>query len=431
MNESDDTTDRGDPLSPTVRDPFESGVSRRRLIRSSAAVGATTATAGCTTEYAGLQRGQDDESGSETVFVFNTGDKTVSVIDPTTDEVVRTVHLGATSSFPANQYAPRLVGRTRQTLWLNVGDGVRAVDAETLETVAQVETGTGMNWLELSPGGEHLVVSAREPTNEQVRIDANPDSEQFGTVTGRIDRSDDGANGARPCDVTFTPDGAYAFVPDVGSDTLTVIDVDAFEIAAQVDVEPVVDGADARPWMATAAWNGELLAVEHNEGNHGTESIWDVREPTNPEQVARLTADDNLGALPLTNEIGPDSEIAYVFTPNSADVTVVDMVERVVTKRIDLGGKAFTGTWDPDRRKLYVPVQTADSVAVIDHETRSVMKTLSVGSKPYGATAGRLRPAADASGSAMAALAALGLTAGGETTYCLGNCHCGTHGSSH
>ncbi|WP_210423533.1 beta-propeller fold lactonase family protein [Halorussus marinus] len=423
---SDDTDDealypnRGRATRPT-------GVSRRRLLSGSAAAGAAV-TAGCMGSTTDDSGGDGDAEG--TIFVFNTDEKTVSVIDAATHEVVATPHLGATASFPSNQYAPGLTDEPTDPLWLNVDRGVRAIEVGSLSSVAAVETGSGANWQELTPDGAHLVVSAREPAHTQYRIDADRESRSFGEVTAEIDRADEGGIGDRdgpgPCDVTIHPDGAYAYVPDIFGDTLSVIDVEAFELAEQVAVSPT-DGADAaRPWMGTAAPDGETLLVEHDEGATGTESVWDVSDPAAPVERARLTADDGLGRRPLTSEIGPDSAFGYVFTPGSNDVTVLDLDAGTVADRLDVGGSAFVGTWGPSRERLYAPVQTADEVAVIDHADREVVETIPVGSRPYGATAATARPDGDAAANVRGTMASLGIDLDdGGTTYCIGNCACG------
>jgi YVTN family beta-propeller protein len=406
-------------------------LSRRRLLAASAAAG-TAATAGCAGADDGSGAGDDGGGGdggpAPTVFVFNTGDGTVSVVDAATDEVVDTRAVGLSSSFPSNQYAPGLTDDPGDSLWLNVGRGVRALAVGDLSETARVETGSGANWLERTPDGAHVVVSAREPAHRQFRIDADPDSDAFGEVTGRIDRADEGgvgdAEGPGPCDVTVHPEGRYAYVPDLFGDTLTVLDVEAFEVAAQVPVQPVGDGP-SRPWMGTASWDGETLLVEHDEGSRGTESVWDLADPAAPALRARLGPADGLGGRPLTSEIGPDSETGYVLTPGTRDVTVVDLRAGEVRDRIDVGGEAFSATWGPDRRKLYVPVQTADEVAVLDHVAGEVTARIPVGDAPYGATAATVRPVPDASASLLAVLARLGAVGTVETTYCVGNCACG------
>lgn len=407
-------------LYPNAIDTDDDGVSRRRLLAGGAAAGAA-ATAGCVGGDAG---GPTERA---TVFVFNTGDGTVSLLDPEDDEVVGTRSLDLSSSFPSNQYTPRLVDDPEESLWLNVGRGVRGLSVGDLSETATVGTDSGANWLERTPDGAHVVVSAREPSHTQFRIDADPASETFGEVTGEIDRTTEGGRGDNdgpgPCDVTVHPEGDYAYVPDIFGDTLTVLGVDPFEIVTQVDVAPVGDGP-ARPWMGTVAPDGETLLVEHNEGETGTESLWDVSDPVNPTERVRLTAADDLGARPLTSEIGPDSEAGYVFTPGSNDVTVLDLAEGTVTGRLDLGGSAFVGTWNPDRTKLYVPVQTNDEVAVIDHQRREIVDRIEVGARPYGATAARIRPGDDGGSLLSVAMARLG-DGPTETTYCLGNCACG------
>ena len=407
------------------------GPSRRHLLAGGAAASAVAA-AGCAGE--GGTTGSDDASSDETadqatVFVFNTGDGTVSLIDPTTNEVVGSRAIGLSASFPSNQYTPTLTDAATDPLWLNVDRGVRALTAGGLEETARVDTGSGANWQEQTPDGGHLVVSAREPSHTNYRIDADPDSEMFGDVTGELDRTDEGGRGGNdgpgPCDVTIHPDGEYAYVPDLFGDTLTVLSVDPLGIETQIEVETVVGDA-AAPWMATIAPDGETLLVEHNEGDDGTESIWDVSGPAAPAERVRLTTDDGLGRGALTSEIGPEGEVGYVFTPGSNDVSVIDLDAGSVVDRLDLGGAAFVGTWNPAKTSLYVPVQTNNEVAVIDHAQPAIIDRIEVGPSPYGATAAMVRPSTDSASTMAVALARLGLAAStAETTYCIGNCACG------
>jgi YVTN family beta-propeller protein len=406
----------------------ERSLSRRVVLAGSAAAG-VTATAGCL-------GGETDEGGGDgtafvsgsTVFVSNTGDGSVTIIDAESQSVVETRPLGLSTSFPSNQYTPDLTTASADPLWLNVGEGVRALAAGTLTEQARFETGSGANWLEQTPDGEHLVVSAREPAHVQYRLDADPDSETFGEVTGELDRAPEGGRGDNegpgPCDVTIHPDGEYAYVPDLFGDTLTVLDVGGFEIETQVDVEGVGD-APPKPWMGTASRDGRTLLVEHNEGAVGSESIWDVSDPAAPVERARLTPEDGLGEGALTSEIGPESAFGYVFTPDTDDVTVIDLDAGEVDTRLDLGGSAFVGTWDPAHEFLYVPVRTENEVAVIDAEAREITTRLDTGPEPYGITAAQLRPAeGEGAGDSLSARRSA-LTGSYETTYCVGECACG------
>ena len=427
---------KGDALANDARrNPFADGVDRRRLLQASGAVGATAAVAGCSGGSGGGDSGDD---AVPTMFVFNNGDRTLSVIDAESDELVTSAFLGTTASFPANQYATGAESGY-DVLWLNVSGGARAIDQRTLEELAYVETGFGPNYPNLTPDGEHLLIASggttgMEPEGDAnhaiFRVDADRESDTFGEVTAEIETGYVG-----PCDMTLGPDGDYAFVVDVADEAIRVLRVDPFETVARVDAgEPVTEG-NVLPFMCTASFDGELLLVENGEGTlggdpevprEGSESVWDVSDPENPEEVAKITRDDGLPGAPITSEVAPDNSAAYLFIPGEG-VGVIDLEADEYATTLDIGGTSIAGAWGPNRKKLYVPVQDANQVAVIDHANREVAATIDVGEAPTGAAAGTVRPESDAVSSVQASLASLGITFGDlEASYCMDDhCYCG------
>lgn len=281
------------------RNPFAEGIDRRRLLRTSGVVGATTALAGCSGGGGG---GGDGDDPQPTMFVFNNGDRTVSVIDTESDELVTSAFLGTTASFPANQYSTG-IDADHDVLWLNVSGGVRGIDQRTLEEVAYVETGYGPNYPNVTPDGDHLLIASggttgMEPEGDEnhaiFRVDADRDSDTFGEVTAQIETGYVG-----PCDMTLGPDGDYAFVVDVADEAIRVLTVDPFETVARVGSgEPVTEG-NVLPFMCTAAFDGEYLLVENGEGTlggdpevprEGSESLWDISDPRTPRRSGRSPA---------------------------------------------------------------------------------------------------------------------------------------------
>jgi hypothetical protein len=400
-------------------------------LQASAAAG-TAPLAGCPSGGGG-----DGDGGAPTVFVFNNGDRTVSVVDAEADELVETVFVDTTASFPANQYGTD--DSEYGVLWLNVDSGVRALNAETLEEEAFVETGFGANYPTLTPEVDHLVVGAGgslgippegDADHRILRVDADPDSDSFGDVTGDLSVGYTG-----PCDATMGPDGEYAFVPDVANDTISVVQLDSFEVVEKVDAGDPVGEGNVLPFMSTASFGGDVMLVENGEGSlgedgetQGSESIWDISDPTSPEEVAKITRDDGLPGLPITSEVGPDGETAYLFTPAASGLVVVDIENAEISTTIDVGGSTIGGTWGPSREKLYVPVQNQNEVAVVSHDDGEVTARVDTGEAPTGATAGMVRPETDASDRIQASLASLGLSVGPkmEWTYCPdGHCYCG------
>ncbi|EMA69101.1 hypothetical protein C461_05702 [Halorubrum aidingense JCM 13560] len=416
--------------------PFAAGVDRRRLLQASGAVGAATALAGCSDD--GGSGGDGD--AAPTMFVFNNGDRTVSVLDAEADELITSVYLDTTASFPANQYTTG-IDDEYDVLWLNVSGGVRAFDQRTLDELAFVETGYGPNYPNATPDGDHLLIASggttgMAPEGDEAhaifRVDADRDSDAFGEVTGEIETGYVG-----PCDMTLGPDGDYAFVVDVADESIRVLSVDPFETVARVDAgEPAnEEGGNVLPFMCTASFDGQYLLVENGEGTLGSdpevprvgsESVWDISDPENPEEVAKITRDDGLPGAPITSEVAPDNAAAYLLIPG-AGVGVIDLESFEYETTLDVGGNAISAAWGPNREKLYVPVQDANEVAVIDHERREVVATVDAGAGPTGAVAGTVRPEGDAVAQIRASLASLGLAVGDmEATYCMdGHCYCG------
>lgn len=409
-------TDEFKPPTPEKRDPFPNGVPRRRLLQTSVAVGATASAAGCVDDLT-----DDGEGIASAVFVFNTGEGTVSIIDADAQELVTNQFLGATSSWPANQFV--IANPDIKTLWMNVEGGVAGFDPDNLEEAADVQTGSDKNWQEVTPDGAHLLVGVREPEHKYVRVDADPASDSFGEITGEIPR-----DGDAPCDMTIGADGEYAYVPDRAADRLTVLQVDPFEIAAEVDLDPVKDVETVRPYMCTASWDGEYLALENQEGEDNTESIFDISDPEAPTEITRLTQDDGIGRSPVSSEFSAASDRLYLFTVDSESITVVDLDGPSVTGEIELAGQSWTGSWDPDRETLYASIVDEDRVVAIEDESQEITTEFEVGRAPRGVTARReVNPPVNGAGEMQASLAGLGIGFDGMTeTYCDGTCHCGT-----
>lgn len=113
--------ERDDDIYPSDGVGRRQSLSRRYLLSGSATLG-VAATAGCL---------GDDESGDAdtdvveqpTVFVSNTGDGSVTVIDTASQSVVETRSLGLSTSFPSNQHTPALTTGATDPIWLNVGEG--------------------------------------------------------------------------------------------------------------------------------------------------------------------------------------------------------------------------------------------------------------------------------------------------------------------
>lgn len=310
------------------------------------------------------------------VFVFNTGDKTVSIIDAAKDEVVKTAFVDTTASWPSNQWISK-----GDYLWLNTAKGVQAFKVSELKPIKTIQTGSNANWQEVTPDGKFLIVSARE-SDRQYKIVADPESPDFLSIVARLDTY----KGAGPCDITVGHHGRFGFIPDLYGSTFAVMDIERFERLV-FPTEPVVAAAEeVKPFMATVSPDGKYVFVETFEGGTGTEMIWDVSAPKDPVEVRRLTQKEGLGINPWSDEFTPDGRYNFIINRGSGDITVVDLddLEIVNTIPIASDGKPPTGDFSPAGDKFYVSLPPKDRVAVVDVEKQKVIKTIEVGPGPAG-----------------------------------------------
>ena len=366
-------------------------------------------------------------AGVSHVFVSNSGDDTMSLIRCETSNDRHSIKcvekdrmdVGFGTSWPANQYQGHPAW-----WWTGLGGEVVAIKAKaslsplknanhivTVDTYdlpgAPVKTGSRSNFIGISPDGHSAWNSARE-IDEIQEIIADPDNPNFGTIAQRIPVPDmdpatgpTGSNGAaRPCDATMTPDGRYFMEPDLGGESMTVVDTETKQIIYQV-LPPLADGSDkVLPFMATT--NGKITLVENLELDN-TYDIWDVSNlPDEPVHLKKLTqTDDGLGVNAQTSEFTPDGQYAYLIMngvadadPASADASRLDVLDvaddsptyLTIVNHIELpmNCRAHTGDFSNDGRFFFVNCSGRDEVAVVDSLSQSVVTSVAVGAGPRG-----------------------------------------------
>jgi len=326
-----------------------------------------------------LTLGQEGEE-RDLLFIINNGDASVSVIDTQTDEVLKTFFVGTTAVFPANKQYKRgnfLITGTH----LDKEPAVHIVDLQRGELVKKITTGSAKNYTETTPDGKYVIVAARL-VDRFLKVHLDPEAPSFGEVTDTLRH----LQGAEPCDMALSPDGRFAFIPDIGTDTFSVVDVENFEVIATVPVPPLVAEPPVKPFMTTASRDGKLVFQENREGK-GTVSVFDVSDPYNPKEVKRFTQEDGLGIGPVTDEFTLDGEFNFIINRDSSDLTVVRLSDLEIIGRIELvrEGNPVTGDFSIDGTKFYVPIQNQDVVAVVDVERQKLIKTIGVGPQPVGA----------------------------------------------
>ena len=182
--------------------------------------------------------------------------------------------------------------------------------------------------------------------------------------------------------VAATPDGTRAFVSNIGSGTVTAIDLAAGKVLAQVATGKGTEGIAVAPGGA-AVWatNREADTVS-------------VIDASSLKVVAELAAP----SFPIRVAFTPDGRHALVSCARTGDVAVFDVAARRELRRLRAGfaptGAAnllgFTGSVpvgiviEPSGARAFVAHTNADAVAVFDLGAGALAATLKAGREPDG-----------------------------------------------
>ncbi len=327
--------------------------------------------------------------------------------------------LGQTTTRASAQAAPG----TGTLIVLNKdGASVSLLDRATGEEFARLDTGVGPHEVAVSPDGTIAVVGnygAREPGHTLSVIDLAaqsvvkvidlvqyhrphgiaflPDGDRV-VVTAEAERKllvvniksgeveqaiDTGAQGSHM--VVLSPDAKRAYVANIGSGSMTVIDLVSGERVKIVQTGRGAEGMDISP-------DGREVWV----GNRAEDTV-SVIDTQSLEVVATLKC----ATFPIRLKFTPDGQRVLVSNARSGDVAVFDAASREIVKRIEMAkgwqpptdadgdvfgqGPVPIGILIPaDGKHAYVANTNVNRVTVIDLETLTITSRLTAGLRPDG-----------------------------------------------
>ena len=177
--------------------------------------------------------------------------------------------------------------------------------------------------------------------------------------------------------VTFGPDEERAYIANIGSDTVTVVDADERRVVAD---PPVGEGPEG---IAVDPDTGELLVANQDDGRLS------VLNPDTLEDEGPAI----LGTTPIRVVFDPEGRYALVPNRESDDVSVVDTefvrdgerrpweIERIPVG-IWPGGTVFA----PDGERAFVANNKTNDVSVIDTAAFEEVGRFDTGYHPDGIT---------------------------------------------
>jgi len=316
---------------------------------------------------------------SDLLLVLNKAEASVSVLDPDTNETHATIPVGEgpheAHVSPDGRIA--VVGNYGER---TPGDSLSVIDMRTLKVVRTIDLGAPSrpHGIWFLPGGELVAVTA-EAQKKLLLVDP-----WKGEIVAEIGTEQEISHM-----VALSRDGARAFVPNIRSGSVSVIDLNARELLAIIETGAGAEGVWTHPTR------DEVWVT-----NRAADTVT-ILDPNSLEILATLEC----SGFPIRVAITPDGEHALVSCARSGDVAVFDTTTRGLVRRIamneepvdddELQQRLFRDAFGrspvpigilirPDGREAFVANTNADVISVIDLETWRIARRLTAGREPDG-----------------------------------------------
>jgi YVTN family beta-propeller protein len=314
---------------------------------------------------------------ADTLLVANKSDDTIDLVDVDTGESTATLPTG----HAPHEAAVSADGKT--AVISNYGDreapgsSLTVIDLERREVARTIDLGThtrphGLAWL---PGGDLAVTT--EGSAHLLVVD--PAS---GAIEHEIETGQEVSHM-----VAVTPDGARAFVANIGSGTVTVVDLESGAKLTDLETGEGAEGVAVSP-------DGREVWV----GNRGADTL-SVIDSASLEHKARVPCP----GFPIRVAFTPDGERVLVSAARSGEVVVFDAAERreLVRRSLDLStvptaaqrlfGDRFGDSpvpvglvVSPDGTRAWVAATQADVVVTVRTDDLTVLDLTRTGQEPDG-----------------------------------------------
>jgi len=324
-------------------------------------------------------------TNADTLVVLNKAEATASLIDLDSGDVVATLPTGNGPHEAATSPDGRLVVGCNYGNRENPGSSLTVIDVAAARVVKTIDLGEyrrphGVQWL---AEGKRVAVTV-EGNKALLVVDV-----AAATVERAIDTDQDVSHM-----VVLAPDGSRAFVANIGSGSMTVIDLIKGERIANVVTGEGAEGIDITPdgrevWVTNRAADSvsvidaKTLAVVHS-----------LESPT----------------FPIRAKFTPDGGKVLVSHARSADIAVIDVETRKELRRIsmqkgsvDNEGKLFGDQFgessipigvvmDPSGKRAWVALAGSDLIPELDLTTWQITRVLKAGREPDGMTYSPVSP---------------------------------------
>lgn len=304
-------------------------------------------------------------AGTQLIYVTNSDDSKISVVDPTTDTVVREI---AVSPNP-HGIVPSPDGK-RFYISSESKDLLDVVDRQTGKVIKSIPIGLRPNNVAITEDGKRVYVCIRGKAQVDV-ID-----------TGTLEKVKSVEVGKGPHNVYRSPDGKLMLATSMEGEKITAIDAKTEEPV--FSIEP---GGVPRPMIIDANPDKTIRRLFVQLSNlHGFEVIdWASRKVTQKIELPQAPPEAK-PLIPATFShgmgISPDHQTLWVDDMLNNTVNVYSMKDLKPMAVIPVGRGPDWMVFTPDGKRCYVSNAGANSVSSIDAKSFKELKRIPVGKVP-------------------------------------------------
>lgn len=291
-------------------------------------------------------------------FIPNVGDGTISVINVENMELIDNIEIGEAVS---HGIAATPDGSKFYTGDLDDGK-LFVYDAQNKRLIKTIDTGKRIHGIDITPDGKYVLLASGEleigdKYNYIQIIDTNID-EIVNTII---------SDAKSPAHIDFTKDSKLAFVSNVMSNDVSIIDLEKGEILDNVKVGIMPNETEPSP-------DDKFLYVANVQ--EGSISIVDVN---------KRKEIDKIKVSPGTHGVAVTNDGKYVWTTNrfAKSIAIIDIHDKRVIKTINVDGEPNHVSILPSGNYAYVTNLESNNLMIIDTMTFEIVKEISIGVEPH------------------------------------------------
>ncbi|MEQ2527679.1 cytochrome D1 domain-containing protein [Bacillaceae bacterium CLA-AA-H227] len=291
-------------------------------------------------------------------YIPNAGEGTISVIDTKKDEVVRTIKVD-------NQLSDGIeISLDGEKIYAgNYDKGeLFIINSDSGDIEKKIDTGVNLHGIDITPDGRYLYLASGDlKEGEQYNFIKVVDTE-IEEIIKEIQ-----SPSKSPAHIDFSNDGSLAFISNVMSNDISLIDTKKMEVIATIPVgttpnelEPSMDDK----YIFTA------------NVTDGTISVVDVLKQ---KVIKTIETGDGTHGL----ELSPDGKFLYAANRSSNDLIKLNLENYEITKRVITGDTANHVSFVPGSEKLYVTNKDSNDLTVVVDESFEIVKKIKLGKTPH------------------------------------------------